>query len=155
MRVLFIVALLILSLEARNYTYLIDEYDKVIDLEAKIISKIAKDIVKDKKVKLYIPHLKRLDEKVYSSKVDLVHNCEEANFIFIKYKVNLKKCEGEKNKIFFTNNYKKLLKNRKFLGAFFWSKSRPNIVLIKKRLNKKRIKLPKEYNQFIEDYDEK
>ncbi|WP_044415867.1 hypothetical protein [Halarcobacter anaerophilus] len=98
MRVLFIVTLLILSLQAQNYTYLIDEYDKVIDLEAKIISKIAKDIVKDKKVKLYIPHLKRLDEKVYSSKVDLVHSCKEANFIFIKYKVNLKNVKVKKIK---------------------------------------------------------
>lgn len=154
MKYLLSILLFISTLQAgQTYTYLIDEYDKVIDLEAKIISKIAKDILKNKEVNLYIPDIKQIDEKVYSTKLHIVDNCENADFVFIKYKTDIT-CKNLHNKYFFTNNYQKLLKDNKFLGAFFWSKSRPNIVLIKSRLSQNHIDLSKEYNQFIEDYNE-
>lgn len=154
MKILLSLSLFILSLYGQNYTYLIDEYDKVIDLEAKIITKIAKDITHNTKINIYIPDIKKIDEKVYSTKLNIVNSCEKADFIFVKYDDKNLKCKDINNKFFFTNNYKKLLNSDKYLGAFFWSKSRPNIVLLKDRLAKKHINLNKEYNKFIEDYDE-
>jgi len=144
--------LLIINLHADNYTYLVDKYDKDVDLEAKIINKIAKDILKESLISLYIPNMNSLDKKVYSTKFNLVENCQEASFVFVKYKDNLNECKTLKNKYLFTNNYKALIKNSRYLGAFFWSKSRPNIVFIKDRLTAKKLTLPKEYNQFIEDF---
>jgi len=154
MKILLSISLFILSLYGQNYTYLIDEYDKVIDLEAKIITKIAKDITKNEKINLYIPDIRQIDEKVYSTKLNIVNSCKKADFIFVKYDDKNLKCKNINNKYFFTNNYKKLLNNKKYLGAFFWSKSRPNIVLIKGRLVKNNINLKKEYNKFVEDYNE-
>ncbi|WP_320036364.1 hypothetical protein [Halarcobacter sp.] len=154
MKILLSLFLFILSLYGQNYTYLIDEYDKVIDLEAKIITKIAKDITHHKKINLYIPDIKQIDKKVYSTKLNIVNSCQKADFIFVKYDDKNLKCPNIDNKFFFTNNYKKLLNSDKYLGAFFWSKSRPNIVLIKNRLARKQINLKKEYNKFIEDYNE-
>lgn len=151
MKFLFLTPLLTFMLYAQNYTYLIDKYDKVIDLEAKIISKIANDIVKDDKINLYIPNIKNLDKKIYSTKFNLVDSCKKANFVFIKNSDDLNNCKNIKNKYFFTNNYKILIHDNRYIGAFFWSKSRPNIVLIKNRLIEKKIKLSKEYAQFIED----
>ncbi|XPV67816.1 MAG: hypothetical protein ACNI25_10880 [Halarcobacter sp.] len=151
MKFLFLTPLLTFMLYAQNYTYLIDEYDKVIDLEAKIISKIANDIVKNGEINLYIPNIKNLDKKIYSTKFNLVDSCKKANFVFIKNKDDLDNCKNMNNKHFFTNNYKILINDHRYIGAFFWSKSRPNIVLIKNRLNKKNIQLSKEYAQFIED----
>lgn len=154
MKFILSMSLFIVTLYAQNYTYLIDEYDKVIDLEAKIVSKIAKDITKEQRINLYIPDIKNIDKKVYASKFNIVNDCNSANFIFIKYGEDKLKCGNIDNKYFFTNNYKKLLHNKKFLGAFFWSKSRPNIVFIKDRLSQKDVKLSNEYNKFVEDYDE-
>lgn len=58
-------------------------------------------------------------------------------------------CDNTK-RLFFTNNYRKLLSDDKYYGALFWNKSRPNIVFIKNRLDKKAIVLPSTFNQFIE-----
>jgi hypothetical protein len=56
-------------------------------------------------------------------------------------------CKG----YFFTNNYKKLIADERFFGALFWSKSRPNIIFIKKRLKAQKITLPENYNRYIEE----
>lgn len=155
MRIFLLISFIILNIYAQNYTYLIDEYDKVIDLESKIITKIAKDITKTENINLYIPQSKQIDKKVYSKKLNIVKNCDNANFIFVKYNDKNLNCKNIDNKYFFTNNYKKLLNNKKYIGAFFWSKSRPNIVLLKDRLVKKNVSLKNEYNKFIEDSNEK
>ena len=61
-------------------------------------------------------------------------------------------CKSDNNQIFFTNNYEKLLKDNRYLGAFFWNKSRPNITFIKARLEKQKIELSKDYDKFVEDF---
>jgi hypothetical protein len=37
-------------------------------------------------------------------------------------------------------------------GAFFWSKSRPNIVLVKQRLAQQGVVVPQKYEQFVEEF---
>lgn len=128
-----------------------DEYTKEAEFEAKIVTKIAKDILHDDSIKLYIPDSKSLDKKIYSEKTILVDSCEKANFVFIKYGKESECHKQKDDQYLLTNNYRKLITNKNYLGAFFWSKSRPNIVLIKKRLIKNNIQLSSEYDQFIED----
>jgi hypothetical protein len=136
---------------ANNYTYLVDEYTKETELEAEIVVKIAKDIMKDEKITLYIPNSTSLEKTIYSKKITLVDSCKEANFIFIKSDYELQ-CPASSKHFILTNNYRKLRNNNNFIGAFFWSKSRPNIVLVEHRLAQKNIVLPNEYRQFIEDW---
>ena len=138
-------------LKANDYIYLLDEYEKETQLEAKIVVNIARDILDKKVVNLYIPNAKKLDLKIYSSMIKLVDSCAKANFIFAKYNKGFQCNKNINIPYSITNNYKRLLTNKNYLGAFFWSKSRPNIVLVKERLLSKRIHLPKEYNRFIED----
>lgn len=147
---IFTAILFVSFLNANNYTYLLDEYQKETELEAKIVLKIARDILGSTPINLYIPNMKELDNKVYSSKVKIVRTCEKANFVFVKYSKSFQ-CQKNKKLFVLTNNYKQLLSNNSFIGAFFWSKSRPNIVLVKNRLTKKSIALPKEYDRYIED----
>ncbi|NVJ53262.1 MAG: hypothetical protein HWD90_06180 [Campylobacteraceae bacterium] len=147
---IFIAIFLVVTLNANNYTYLLDEYKKDTELEAKIVLKIARDILTTTPVHLYIPNMKPLDYEVYSSSVKLVRTCEKANFVFVKYGKSFQ-CKKNKNIFVLTNNYRQLLTNHSFIGAFFWSKSRPNIVLVKNRLSKNAIVLPKEYERYIED----
>jgi len=134
---------------AKQHVFLVDKYNKEIDLEAKIISKIATSSL-GKKVKLYIPEITKEEQKIYSKHFKITQNCESANFVFDKNGIAEENCKG-KDKLFFTNNYKRLISNKKYYGAFFWNKSRPNIVFIKQRLHTNKVNLSSEYSQFIED----
>jgi hypothetical protein len=149
--IVFLISLISFSL-ASQYTFLVDKYDEELELEAKIISNIATaSITKD--IKLFIPKITNMEKDIYSKEFILVNECSDANFIFVKnnYEIDFL-CGNEfKNKLFFTNNYNRLIGNNKYIGAFFWNKSRPNIVFVKDRLIKKSIKLSEEYQKFIED----
>lgn len=152
MKKITILTLLIINYlyASTNYTFLVNEYNKEIELEAKIVTKIAKDTLGDD-VKLFIPKISTQEKEIYSAMIKLVNSCKEANFIYEKRV--FKQCDDDINKrIFFTNNYKKFISNEKYIGSFFWSKSRPNITFLKKRLQKYRINLAKSYSQFIEDF---
>jgi hypothetical protein len=132
-----------------QYVFLLNKYDKEIELEAKIISSIALASMEGK-VKLYIPSMSSSEQKVYSKYFNLVFDCKEANFVFDKHMGERYNCLN-KPILLLTNNYRKLIENPNYYGAFFWNKSRPNIVFIKERLKQKGIILPQSFNRFIED----
>lgn len=137
---------------AEPYTFLVKQYDKEVELEAKIISKIANASTANK-IHLFIPEISQNEKEIYANFFTLVNNCSEANFVFVKKQVNIDALCQKKEKLFFTNNYQKLLSDNRYFGAFFWNKSRPNIVFIKQRLEDKQITLSNEYQQFIEDFN--
>jgi len=145
----FVLTMSLFLAYADNYTYLVDEYTKEIELEAKIVTTIAKDMIPNDAVRLFIPKGNVLDKKVYSKMTTVVENCEDANFVFVKHN-ELPACNAKKDKIILTNNYRHLVNDSVYIGAFFWSKSRPNIVLIEDRLADKGIRLSSQYEQFIE-----
>ncbi|AXX87488.1 hypothetical protein [Malaciobacter marinus] len=151
MRALILMLTLISFATSDQYTFLINKYNKEMELEAKIIANIATLATKGE-IKLFIPNISKVEKKVYSKIFTLVDKCEKSNFVFVKKNIKIDpKCLNNK-RLFFTNNYKKLLNKDIYFGAFFWSKSRPNIVFIKNRLRTKKILLPKSYNKFIEDF---
>jgi len=151
MRTLFLILTLITIASSNQYTFLVNKYDKEIELEAKIVSKIAQTSM-NSKIKIFIPDMTSSEKDIYSKFFDISNNCQEANFIFVKKQVNINQLCQEKNKLFFTNNYQILLSDDRYFGAFFWNKSRPNIVFVKERLETKKIELSSEYEQFIEDF---
>lgn len=150
MRIILFLLFFISFLYPQQYTFLVKKYDKEVELEAKIINTIAQS-VSDSQIKLYIPQITEVERTIYSKIFQLEKDCTTANFIFVKKNIDNKDLCINSNKIYFTNNYQKLLVHEKYLGAFFWSKSRPNIVFIKDRLSRRNIVLGKEYSQFIED----
>lgn len=150
-KIIFLITL-ITFLNAEQYTFLLNKYDKEIELEAKIISNIAIASIKND-IKLFIPEISISEKEIYSKFFILSNSCDDANFVFIKKSIDINSlCKEDTNKIFFTNNYQKLLNDNKYLGAFFWNKSRPNITFIKNRLEKQKIELPNSYAKFVEDF---
>lgn len=137
---------------ASQYTFLVNKYDKEIELESQIMSNITSALKKDD-IKLFIPRITDMERIIYSNSFKLVDACIDANFVFVKREFEIdSSCEDKiGNKLFFTNNYQKLLYTDKYIGAFFWNKSRPNIIFIKDRLVKQNIKLADDYEKFIED----
>jgi len=154
MRIIILTLTLISLAFSSQYTFLVKEYDKEIDLEAKIIVKIAKNSIKDQ-IKIFIPNISNVEKNIYSKYFILSSDCESSNFVFVKKAIKSDSLCSQDNKLFFTNNYRRLLSDKRFYGAFFWNKSRPNIVFIKTRLKQRNIKLPKDYEQFVEDFDER
>jgi hypothetical protein len=135
-----------------EHVFMLDRYDKEIELEAKMIYKIAKDVIK-KGVKIHIPDISKKEKEVYSKYFTLTQDCSTANFIFDKKGYVSRECISD-SKVYFTNNYRRFISNSRYFGAFFWNKSRPNIVFAKKRIEQKDIKLPYEYKKYIEDIDD-
>jgi len=151
MRTIILLIFLSLSLLAENYTFLVKPYDKEIELEAKIVAQIASSSLNEK-IKLFIPNISTMEKKVYSKYFTLAQKCETSNFVFVNKVVNKDALCDETKRLFITNNYRKLLSDDTYYGAFFWNKSRPNIVFIKRRLEKRAIQLPATYDQFIENF---
>jgi len=149
MKHLILTLILLTFSYSQTYTFLVKKYDKEIELESKIIAKIAESSIK-KEIVIFIPEMTDMEKNIYSKIFTIGKNCEESNFIFVKKNIEKNICQN-KNKLYFTNNYKKLLSNKEYFGAFFWSKSRPNIVFIKNRLAQHNISLPSSYEQFVED----
>lgn len=150
MKKIFLILIFLLSYTQAQYTFIIKKYSKEIELEAKIIANISKAIT-NKNAKIFIPKMKEKNYPIYANYLNIVRSCEEAELIYIKDSIKkLTPCKNQ-NKLYFTNNYKILLSEQKFIGAFFWSKSRPNIVFIKNRLEKNKIVLPQNYTQFVEE----
>lgn len=137
---------------SNQYVFLLDKNYKEIELEAKIIAKIATASLKER-AKIYIPNISKQEQKIYSKYFNLVLDCKSANFIFDKKGRLDPQCKNVK-KLFFTSNYKRLILNDKYYGAFFWNKSRPNIVFVKQRLKNSNIVLSDEYAQYIEELNE-
>jgi len=151
MRVLILLFTLLSFLSSENYTFLVQPYSKEAELEAKIIAEIATASLHGK-IKLFIPHMSEMEEKVYSKYFTLSSKCETSNFVFVNKAVEKESLCDNTNRLFFTNNYRKLLSDEKYFGALFWNKSRPNIVFIQKRLEIKAIELPKTFDQFVENF---
>lgn len=153
MRILLLITTIFyFNLNANNYTFLVEKNYKELELEAKIISKIVYATLKNKEKKVFIPNSSEKEKEIYSKFLNIVKSCENSNFIFFKNKSELKKSCDFKEKVLFTDNYQLLLKEKEFVGSFFWSKGRPNITFIKDRLIEKDIILPPSFNQFVEDF---
>lgn len=151
MKLTIFLLILISNVYSSSYMFLTQKHNTDIELEAKIILNIAKASISDK-IKLYIPNISNEEKQIYSSSFTLVNNCNDANFIFVKNEIKSdNSCTSNTNKFFITNDYKKLLEDNKYAGAFFWNKSRPNITFIKDRLENQNINLGTDYEKFVED----
>lgn len=150
-RALILLLALISVLASENYTFLVHPYSKEVELEAKIIAEIATASLHEK-TRIFIPHMTEMEKKVYAHYFTLSDTCEQSNFVFINKSIENETLCDNTNRLFFTNNYRKLLSDDKYFGALFWNKSRPNIVFIQKRLDQKAIELPQSFAQFIENF---
>jgi hypothetical protein len=151
MRGIILILTCSLTLWAEHYTFLVKPYQKEMELEAKIIAQVAASSLKEP-VKLFIPEISETEQEVYGRYFTLSPTCETSNFVFVNKTVETQHICKQTRPLFFTNNYRKLLSDERFFGALFWSKSRPNIVFIKKRLEERRILLPHAFDQFIENF---
>lgn len=150
MKFLLIYLFSTLFLIAQESPFSLRKKDTVGELEAKIVTQIAADVL-CKNVTLYVSGEAKDFIPFCVENIKITKDCQEANFIFVSKQSESEPCENKKA-IHFTDNKELFDKNRDFIGLFYWFKSRPNIIFSSKRLEKRLIMLPKSYEQFIEEF---
>lgn len=73
-----------------------------------------------------------MEKKIYGRYFTLSPKCETANFVFINKTVDKEALCDNTQRLFFTNNYRKLLSDDKYYGALFWNKKQTQYRLYKK-----------------------
>ena len=123
--------------------------DRSQKIKIQILEKVFSEINPNKNIKIWCDDKDILSSLKTSPHITKVSTCENSNIIILQNKKNLKK-ECLKKDIFVLN-YNLLSEIPNSFGSLFWKKGRPNIVLLKPRINKKRIKISKELEPYLEE----
>lgn len=112
---------------------------------AKIYDSILTKVFKTSSVSVYCD-AKEYTEILFRSKhIRIVDSPENADII-LQTKFDSR---FNPNQVIFTNKYAILEKNPHAIGAFYWSKGRPQIVFIRQRLEKKGIDIHNELKKYV------
>jgi hypothetical protein len=120
-----------------------------IEVEKQIYKQILYDIFPYKQ-KIYV----WVDSKNMSflnqlNRLKIVTNLQDADILIIKHELSTTNIE---NKIVFVQSYHLLKLYDSFaIGGFYWQKGRPNLLFLRKNLEKYNIKLDKGFEKYIED----
>ncbi len=116
-------------------------------LASSLLYKVAQALTSKQTPNVYLHHKEKIKFDFDFSKFSIVNNCKQADIVILPTTKELQRqC---RKKILFGTNIK-TLKQRRVIGAFFWQKGRPNMILYKKRLQQKRIKLDRSFSKYIE-----
>ena len=116
---------------------------------SKIIQNII-DVMNGKNHSLWLNEDNKLSqEMINSSEFKKVSSCKDASVLVITSEKEIpRQCT---NKPMLVLEYDLLEKHSNAVSAFFWQKGRPNIVFIKKRLQRFSISLPPTYEKYVEE----
>jgi len=124
-------------------------YSGELEVAATIIERIASALIKRQTIKVYARSSFERKIITHSDKMKLTQQCEKADFLLLKSDQEIPKpCQN--SMIFFTQ-YKAFKRHSNGVGAFFWQKGRVNILFLQERLTKFNIKLPHEWDRYIEE----
>ncbi|WP_434637473.1 hypothetical protein MLC35_01545 [Sulfurimonas sp. NW7] len=121
-----------------------------IEYELKIYQTIFQALFPGKNV-VYVWSDSQTTNRIFTKTKDiqLVTAPAQADILLLGTGENASNLNGLK----FATNYKTFKKYKKSLiGGFYWQKGRPNIIFIKRNLEKYHITLPKSMSEYIEDY---
>ena len=119
----------------------------VLSVKAEILSKIAKELVKKDVVNIYVDDEDLIKTKGLVPSLNYT-TCKEADVLFISNKDKLDKvC---KDKYIFSTSYYLYQNSQEVIGAFFWQKGRPNIIIKSAMIEKLEITLSKPFQKYVE-----
>ena len=150
---------LLLSFNVLVHAVLLEErFEEERELEIRIIEKVLRDLLNKKEVSLYVlgskreEFLRNIEE--FSEHLKPVKDCRKGEILFIAG-IYRKEIPPEcREKIIFGSRREYIYRYSNSIGSFYWRKGRPNLTIIRERLKKWKMDLPKEYDQFIESLDE-
>ncbi|WP_457600641.1 hypothetical protein [Hydrogenivirga sp.] len=151
-------AILLFLLSSEVYPDVLGRVSGPQELEVRIIEKLFQDLLGKDEVKVFVVGDKREryvnNIRKFSHELKVSPSCDDADIVLIAGSYREGVSARCKNKPFFSTRREHAFSIRNCLGAFYWKKGRPNILLIKERLEERGIKLPPEYKKFIESIKE-
>ncbi len=117
-------------------------------IEKKIMIKIAHAVVPDKRVIKICLQDTKFPVSIYKENFTIVQDCKMADLIILGNNNNQN--YSNKDKPIIVLDYNLLKRYPEAIGAFYWQKGRPNIVMIAPRIKKIGIKLPFEFKRYVE-----
>ena len=109
-------------------------------------------------VSVYVSDKEYKDVFMYSKKIFLVNEPNEADIVLITDKKTLLDLMSRdiyttstKTPILFVTDYRLLKEDARIVGAFYWKKGRSQLLFIRSRLKKYGLLLPYEHQKFIID----
>jgi len=123
------------------------------ELKIRIMESLARLVTHKENPGVYIDTGKRFDTKAAAlSKMRIVSSCETADVLFTEnVGALMERCRIRPGQLVFSLSYRDYLAHKeRTIGAFFWQKGRPNIILNGEELEKERIEIPKRYEKYVE-----
>lgn len=119
------------------------------ELRVKILEKVIAEVDADKENLIWSDNKQICNSLKERKTLQTTKNCESATIIILENKNNLKQSCVSKN--IFVLSYELLSDVPKSFGALFWKKGRPNIVIIKPRIQKQSIEISNNLAPYLED----
>ncbi len=139
------IVLIILSLFFSIYAYSIT----LTDIKVRLVATIAHVLIKDRVVTVDLKDKNFLDyKKCKEDHIIFVNSCKKADIIITDDVKNIKK--SCRNKLIFVTNYRAFENTPFAVGALFWQKGRPVLIFNKRVIDKKHIRLPKQFARYME-----
>ncbi len=117
------------------------------ELVSSLLKQTTQALTKKENPKIFLYDKKKLSLELDNNLLNIVQKCEEADIVLLSSVDDLpRKCM----KKILLSTYIPSLQQNNILGALFWHKGRPNIILYEKKLKQKHIKLDSSFNKYIE-----
>ncbi|QFR48579.1 hypothetical protein FJR48_02085 [Sulfurimonas lithotrophica] len=123
--------------------------DKADNIRIKILERIIGKLSLNEQTRVWSDNKNILNTLSQNSSLKTTPNCIYANIIILQNQNKLpKECSS---KAIFVLDYKLLSQIPQSFGAFFWKKGRPNIVILKPRIQKQSIKISSGLKSYLEE----
>lgn len=110
--------------------------------ESKIIKLIFSSIFEKENISVFVDTEEK-SKIVLEAGFEVSIACSKADIVYLSEVLN--QCS---QKAIFTDNYQMFKENKNVIGAFYWSKGRPNIMFDSKRLEHFNLKLPESLKKY-------
>lgn len=119
------------------------------EMAVKVLEKVFANLEIGETIKIYSNDKGIESEFAKRKQFAIAPRCENASLLVLTDEVELdKSC---KSKATFVMSYELLRKNKQSFGAFFWKKGRPNIILLKPRMQSQNISSSSALEGFVEE----
>ncbi|MFA6137556.1 MAG: hypothetical protein WC667_05655 [Sulfurimonas sp.] len=113
--------------------------------ESKILKLIFDSLYENRSFSIYTDDEQKA-ETLKEASIKISSNCHDADIVYASEFSD--KCA---EKPLFTDNYKTFKNSENSIGAFYWSKGRPNILFLKYRLERHGLRLSEELEKYEMD----
>ncbi len=123
-----------------------------LNVEKRIYEEVLRAIFPEKRIVKVWSDSKNMKRAVSTIRwVHTVSDPDKADILLVNNPETLKKIK-EGKLIIFVGSYTLLKEHQDMaIGGFFWQKGRPNLVFIKRNIERFDIKLPKKFEDYVED----